>query len=279
MIRILTGLCFATLMVLTAPSAFAHPDARHSLEVIDEHLQASPADALLYLNKAEILLGIDHLPEAIRCVDEAARLDPNAAGLGYYEARLFLAAGSPASAIKRLEAFLKTEPQHGDAMRLIANVYASQDDLDSGVKWLQAVLQLPTPPRPDDAARCASLYLHRKRPGDDDLALKALDTGLARIGCLTGLQYMAIDIEVRLGRHDAALARLALLSARFRPRVEFELRRAEILTQADRKAEAAAAYDNVVTIMDTTPRERQTSAVFKETRQRYLALRDELKTP
>lgn len=264
-------------MVLCAPSAFAHPDARHSLEVIDQHLRETPRDPQLHLTKAGILLGIEHTADAIRCVDEAARLDPNAPGLGYYEGRLFLAAGHPAAACTRLEAFLKTEPQPAEAARLVGKVYATQGDLDRAVAWLLALLQFPTDPTPDDVARCATLYLHRHRPGDDDLALKALDAGLARLGCLTGLHYMAIDIEVRLGRYDAALARVAQLSVQFQPRVEFEVKRAEILGLAGKKVEAAQAYDNAVAIMDASPRERRGSAVFREARQRFLTLRDGLR--
>lgn len=274
---VLTRFVFATLMALVAPSAFAHPDAKHSLETLDEHLAASPRDPQLHLAKARVLLGIDHVAEAIRCVDEAASLDSKAAGLGYFEARLFQATGHVEQARKRLESFLKDEPEHAEAIRLVASLCAKADDASAAAWWLQKLLQLPKDLLPDDAARCAALYLHRHQPGDDDLALKVLDDSMASLGCLKGLQYMAIDIEMRLGRHEAALSRLALLTARFRPQVEFELKRAQILEQAGRKAEAAQAYDNAVVIMDGIARERQASPLFQEARLKYLTLRDKLR--
>ena len=270
--------CFlATLMALAASSAFAHPDARHSLDEIDEHLAAMSGNPQLHLTKAGILLGIGHVAEAVRCVDEAARLAPDAPGIGYMEARLFFAVGDAGAARRRLDAFLNVEPQHVEGLRLACKLAADAKDMDAAIRRGLALQNLSEAPAPDDVGRCATLYLHRRQPGDDQLALNVIDAGLARLGGLTGLHYMACDIEIRLARYDAALARLALLSAHFRPRIEFEVKRAEILGLAGRKAAAAQAYDNAVLIMDAYPRERQRSEMFQRTRKQFVTKRDDLR--
>jgi predicted Zn-dependent protease len=268
----------ATLVALSASLVEAHPDPKHSLAAIDEHLVASPKDPQLYLTKADILLGIGHVDEAVKCVDQAAAINPSAAGLGFMEARLFLAAGDPKGARQRLEGFLKDEPAHADALRLSARLSADAGYVTAAIAAAEKLVQAEAQPSPNDVTRCASLYLHRHHPGDDDLALRALDTGLRRIGCLKGLHFMACDIELRLARYDAALARLAVLSARYHPSVEFEVRRAEILVAAGRKSEAAQAYDNAVAIMDSYPRERQTGSVFAETKTKFISQRDALRS-
>jgi hypothetical protein len=78
--------------------------------------------------------------------------------------------------------------------------------------------------------------------GEPEAALEALDEGLARLGPVVALASRAIEIERARGRADATLERLDRLAA-FASRQETWLtRRAEILEEAGRPAEARAAW-------------------------------------
>lgn len=266
-------LCLHLVLALTGAQVQAHPDPKHSLTELDQHLAANPSDPQLYLQKAEVLLKIEHLPEAVRAVEEASRLDPEAPGLGYLDACLFAAAGDLSAARKRLTIFLEKEPFHARGQRLLSHLARQQGDLDIAIASAEKTLQASPPPTADDFTYCAGLYLQRQSPGDDDHALKALDAGLAHLGCLTGLHYMACDIELRLHRYDEALRRLDALSARFRPRIEFETKRAEILLQAQRLTEASKAYDNALALLDALPQEQRTSLAAQELRQKLVQKR------
>lgn len=266
----------AVLMTFVASSALAHPDPKHSLQAIDADISAFPNDPQLHLTKAGILLGIGHVDDAIRSVDAAARLDEKARNLGYYEARIMQALHHEEQARARLKTFVQAEPQHADAWRLLASLAMKAGQTDEAIVAAQSLLKLDDV-LPDDFTQAAAMYLHRAGPGDDDSALQVLNLGLAKLGCLTGLHRMAMDIEVRLHRHDAALARLTQLTQRLGPHVEYETQRADILVAAGRSAEAAQACDNAIAIMDTFARERQATAAFVSARAHLIEKRDALR--
>lgn len=269
---------FTALLVVAGPLAIAHPDPREALQAIDEHLASSPDDPQLILNKVDVYLGIGDITRAQQAIDQAQTLNPKTPGLGYYQARVLLGLrrlDQTDNARKRLEKFLIDEPGHADAWRLLSKLRSDAGDFDAAIDAASHVLLIdPKQLSPDDYTKAAALQLHLHQTGADDQAITFLNQGLARFGCLKGLQYMACDIEARLGRHDAALQRLAALSARFHPQVEFEIKRAELLVAAGRPKEAVQAYDNAVAILDSYPKERQSSEIFKQTRARFIALRD-----
>lgn len=271
----------AAVLILVGPLLSAHPDPGHSLQSIAEHLAATPNDPLLFLNRADVYLGIGDIARAQTAINRAETLNPKTPGLGYYKARVFLGlrqSDRSDDARLCLEKLLIAEPLHADAWRLLAKILLDAGCADAAINAASHVLL--TDPRqlsPGDYTRTASLQLRRNQPGDAEQALAILNQGLARFGCLKGLHYMGCDIELRLGRHDAALQRLAALSARFRPQVEFEVKRAEILVTAKRFREAAQAYDNALAILDSYPAERRASGIYKQTRANYLILRDQTK--
>ena len=88
------------------------------------------------------------------------------------------------------------------------------------------------------ARRCSS------GPGRDAIeqALRSLDEGLARLGPIVTLELEAIDLELRLNRHDAALARLDGITARAPRKDSWLARRGAILERAGRPDQARAAY-------------------------------------
>lgn len=254
----------------------AHPDPSHTLAEIEEHLIATPRDPALHLAKAETLLTMKRAEEARKAIDEAARLDPQAPGLGYARAKWAFAVGDVAGARRLVEEFLQKESAHHDGQRLLRRLACEAADLDTAIKASEAILAGDAPVPVNDFTACAALYEQRGQPGDDDRALAALDLGLQRIGCLTGLHYMACDIEVRLQRYDAALRRIDALTQRFRPRMEFETKRAEVLVTAGRSREARAAYDNALALLEAFPEPLKKSAVFVETRVKLASARDAL---
>jgi len=73
-------------------------------------------------------------------------------------------------------------------------------------------------------------------------ALRGLNDGIAKLGPIVSLQLPAIELELALGRHEAALARVDAVGAGA-PRQEVWLaRRGEILEQASRATDARRAY-------------------------------------
>ena len=90
-----------------------------------------------------------------------------------------------------------------------------------------------------------------------DVALQGLDEGLERLGQPITLQLYAIDLELELGRHDAALARLDRIASRADRKETWLVRRGEILEQAGRPAEARAAYVAAIEAVQALPATRR----------------------
>ena len=88
-------------------------------------------------------------------------------------------------------------------------------------------------------------------------ALQGLEAGIKRLGPLVTLQLLAIDIEVKLHRIDAAVARVDRVAAESARKETWLVRRGEILLQAGRKAEAQAAYSRALAALDTLPPARR----------------------
>ncbi len=91
-------------------------------------------------------------------------------------------------------------------------------------------------------------------------ALRATEAALAALGPVPALERAALDLEVRAGQVDAALARLDRQAGRaVVARDELLLRRAEILERAGRQQAARAAYAQALAALDARTRARRTT--------------------
>jgi hypothetical protein len=103
------------------------------------------------------------------------------------------------------------------------------------------------------------LYIERARllaafgPGGIAHALQALDDGIFRLGPIVTLELEAIDLEVGLGRYDAAIARVDHAAARTARKEEWLARRGAILERAGRRADAYTAYQAALTALSALP--------------------------
>jgi predicted negative regulator of RcsB-dependent stress response len=89
--------------------------------------------------------------------------------------------------------------------------------------------------------------------GSQDLALLALDEGIARLGPVVTLELEAIDLTVRGKRYDEALLRLDRIASQT-PRKETWLeRRGDVLEKAGRLSEAREAYQAAFDALSLLP--------------------------
>ena len=101
-----------------------------------------------------------------------------------------------------------------------------------------------------------------------DEALRGLDDGIRNLGPIVTLQLATIDLEVKAGRLDAALTRVDKAMAQA-PRKEVWLgRRGDILRQAGRNQEAAAAYAAALQSLETLPAARRAVPAMAELEKR-----------
>jgi predicted Zn-dependent protease len=238
----------------------AHPDPSHTLEHLEEHLAETPDDRALLRQKADLLLSTGHPALARPVVDRLLVMNKDRPEDLLLEART-LHAEKDATAPNKATALVTAHPRFVPGWLFLARLEDGQGRCDAAIDAMRRALDLSPKPSPSDVLACAAWLAER---GDRTDAVAVIDQGLAKLGVLAGLHQKAIAIEVELGRHDAALRRIDALAARFRPSVELSLQRADILELAGRHAEAAAACDAALALLEASPAARKGGDAHRE---------------
>lgn len=241
----------------------AHPDPSHTLEQLEEHLRETPGDQALLRQKADLLITTAHPKEAAPVVQELIKASPGHEENLLLEARLALAEGKREEAGLKAKSLVSKHPRYAFGWNLLSRIEHEAGNRDAAIEAKRRYLEFSRSPGPTEVMTCATWLRERGKPGDSEAALEILDRGLARLGCLSGLHYAAIVIELELGHHDSSLRRIDALTARYRPSVDLEMRRTEILEKAGRFQEAAVSCDTAIALLDALPGSRKKSAAYK----------------
>jgi tetratricopeptide (TPR) repeat protein len=102
-------------------------------------------------------------------------------------------------------------------------------------------------------------------------AVRGIDGGIAKLGPLVTLQLYAIDLELRQGRFNQALARLERIAAQSPRKETWLARRGEILKQAGRPGEANEAFRAALSALDKLPPSRRNVPAMQELEKRVKA--------
>jgi tetratricopeptide (TPR) repeat protein len=238
----------------------AHPDPSHTLENLEEHLAATPDDPALLREKATLLLSTEHPDLARPIVDHLLTLHDSQPEDLLLDART-RHAENDATAPAKAYALVTAYPGFAPGWSFLARIEEEQGHRDPAIAALRRTLDLSPHPSPTDVLTCAAWLEDRD---DNSAAISVLDQGLARIGVLAGFHQKAIPLEIKLGRYDAALHRIDVLAARFRPSVELSLQRATILEKAGRYREAADSYDSALALLNAVPPSRKSADSYHE---------------
>lgn len=238
----------------------AHPDPSHTLEHLEKHLTATPDDSALLRQKANLLLSTGHPALARPIVDHLLTLHEGQPEDLLLDARI-RHAENDATAPAKASALVTAYPEFASGWSFLSRIEDEQGHRDLAILALRRALDLSPHPSPTDVLTCAAWLEDRDNNPE---AIAVLDQGLAKIGVLAGFHQKAISLEIKLGRYDAALHRIDVLAARFRPSVELSLQRAAILEKAGRYHEAAASYDSALALLNAMPASRKSADSYGE---------------
>ncbi len=207
---------------------------------------AHPADADVQLELARALRLAGDADGALIALDSAQARGADADEVAATRAAVLLDAGQAAAALAELDRLLARRPDAPAAHFDRGRAYLALGRADDGARELGIAIATLPAPRPEQVLLHRDALLAQGRIAD---AVRALDAGMARLGTIAALQLPAVALELRLGRTDAALARLDALLARGGRNPAWLVRRAEILDDAGRLAEARAAYEEAHAIL------------------------------
>jgi predicted Zn-dependent protease len=241
--------------------ALAHGTYQDRFDRASERIAASPMDPEPLIRRHVLRREHGDFTGALSDLEAAATLSPGWPGLDALRGRLALESGQPEVAIAPLERALLERPEDAESRLSLARaLVAVGRPLDAAGHYSLAIDQAPVklPTHYLESARA----LRSAGPEHSDRALEVLDEGMIRLGTLAALANFAIALEIESGRFDAALARLDALSAASPRKETLRGRRAEILEQAGRFAEARAEWARALAeIQALAPHQRQTPAM------------------
>jgi tetratricopeptide (TPR) repeat protein len=242
---------------------FAHGSFHERIERANRDVEAEPDAPGPYLRRAEIYRHHGNFAAALADLDRAAALDPGGHEVDYFRGHVYLDSGHPEDAAAALGGFLEHEPRNPAALEGRARALASLGrHLEAASAYSRAIANRPVAIPATYLARAEALA----SAGDEHLpeALRGLDAGLATLGPVMTLQRAAIDLEIRRGDLDAALARLEGAAAAA-PRQETWLaRRGEILERAGRLDEARETFELARRELERLPpHRRQTGSMTR----------------
>jgi tetratricopeptide (TPR) repeat protein len=241
--------------------SFAHGGFHERIERANRAVEADPDVPGPYLNRAEIHRHHGDFAEAIADLDRAAALEPGGHQVDYFRGHVYLDSGRPKEAEAALRRFLEHEPRNPAALEASARALLSLGRyLEAAREYTSAIESQPVPIPAHYLARAEAFA----KAGDEHLpeAIRGLDAGLMTLGPVMTLQRAAIDLEIRRGNFDGALARLERAAAAS-PRQETWLaRRGEILERAGRLEEARDSFELALREMDQLPSHRRRTAAM-----------------
>jgi len=243
------------LVLAVAPAlAHAHVGLDEIGRALDAELRRHPHDAETHVQRARAHLAAHEWDRALAQLARAAAAGADPAVVGTLRGEAHLGAGRPRRARRELDRVLARRPDawgtlflRGRAWIALGQPARAADDFGRAIARLEA-------PQPEQvlARRDALLALGRRAD-----AVTALDEGIARIGPVATLELAAVDLEVALGRWDAALARLERLCAANPPNPAWLARRGDVLARAGRPAAAHAAWAEAVALIERRPAGRR----------------------
>jgi Tetratricopeptide repeat len=234
---------------LSSPLA-AHEEPHERIARLSARILREPDDPTLYLARGELHRLSRHWREALEDFDRVAALAPNHPTVAFHRGRLLLDAGQPEAALISLERFLLKQPDHTRARIARARALRRTGKLRAAARdYSRALARLPAPTPALLVERAACLVAAGELPE----ALRGLEAGIDRLGPVPNLELEALGLEMRLGRTDAALARLnRLADAAERPERWLALR-GRILELSGEREQALASYSEALRAIRELP--------------------------
>ena len=225
------------------PSALADAPLEDRRAAARAEVGARPDDPQTWIVQAGVHLEDADYDAAIAAYQKAARFGARVDDIDTAIAVVLVKAGMTKSAAASLDRIVARSPNFPPARIERARLHHAAGDAAAAADDLSIALATAKYARPHLVLEAMEIYV---LAGRQDEALKIADRAMQERGPVVSLQFPAIEIELSLQRHDAALARIDALLADKNTHPLWLQRRGEILEQADRNSEARESYEQAL---------------------------------
>ncbi len=249
------------LIVLIGTSVLAHGELSRQINQLTQRIKLDEKNASLYLQRGELHRLNGNAKAALEDFDRTEKLNPALVEVELARALLFYDASMPKMAEFSLKKFLRKQPNHTDALILLAKTHLKEKKFKSALAEYDQAINTAFKLKPDYFIVRAEILMKLKR-GEE--ALRGLDEGIAKIGNLISLQEKAIGYETQLKRWDAALTRLDEVMQNFERKETWFVRKAKILFEANRKEEAKISAQNAFEAINALPEHLRNTGAMQQ---------------
>jgi len=250
-VGLLVGGLLACAQLVAAHPAFEDVE-RHSTQLVAER----PDDPAAYLTLAQTRRIARDWDGALVALEHAAAHGAQPVEVTALRAAVFLDAGWSNMALLEADRALLLDAGQPQVQILRGRASLALGRPQEAARAFALAIEGTRNPTPDQVLVLAdALVAAGDRPG----AVAALDHGLTRIGLVPSLALPALDLELEIGRADAALRRIdALLATNARNEL-WLARRGEVLDRLGRNDEARVARAGALAAIQSRPDGRRGS--------------------
>jgi tetratricopeptide (TPR) repeat protein len=233
-----------------AALSHGHGAYHEELERADEEIAAHPEDGQLWYRRGFLNVLHGAWESALVDLEKADRLAPGKFATNWLRGQALTTAGQFAAARAVLNDFIAQYPDHGGALASRARALVQLKEHTAALADYRAALTKTPNAEPDLVQEVVEALIFEQQ---NEEAADLLEVHLKRLGNSPGLVMKALELEVVLGRYDAALSRVDVLQ-QTAPRPEpWMAKRASILAQAGRIRESQAAWQELITHLQALP--------------------------
>lgn len=245
------------LLPLKISTAYAHPVFEHQLEALSKKIANAPTNVDYYLLRGDVYLEQSRWSLAKADFERAAYLEPDSGRSDFHFGKLLHFQGELEGAIESLDVALSKNADLVAASLLKAKVLADSKEFKAAADQIGKVISSCKRPLPD-------LYIQRDRYLADSGAenhkrVALLRDGVKQLGPLVVLLSKIVDLEKEAGNFDQALRDIDLLPSKLRTNPIWLVKKARLLQQTGRSADARAVAKEAKMRISALPKARQNS--------------------
>lgn len=252
------------LVVLISPRvANAHGDLDERIEEVSELLRSRPTNPQLLFDRGILYEQHGDHDGALADFEKVAALSPHFPGLGFARARSSFGAGRFVQALSALDQIQPPESNRGDVYLWRGRILVKLGQpLRAGTNYTTAFARLER--ASPDVFIEYSRAIATAGTNHYEMAIAGLDEGIKRVGPVITLNLEALEMELLIGRNDAALARVERMMKTTPNVAPLWKQKGEVLERLNRKLEAISAYSQAIALIEKLPASRRSTEANRE---------------
>jgi tetratricopeptide (TPR) repeat protein len=250
------------LLIGLASNLRAHLSPDDSLDQIELKLKGKPNDVSLLLDKAHVLLIMDQWEKGeatLKRVDELQ--NERDADTTYLYILLYHKRGDLKKAFEISDGGIQQFPENHFQWEIRGRISKDAGKTEEAINAMTQSLRTRKTVNSLNYIQIINILLERNQAGDKERTLALLQGGIERVDNPSELLHLSIRLNSELERYDQALENINQLEAHYGKQVPFAVKRAAVLEEAGRNAEAAKVYRSAIALLEALPEKKQNKQV------------------